>query len=153
MKVTGTEQTKRVLVVDDEENILDLLSEVLQDEGYQVDGATDGLDALEKVRNNTFDVMLVDLKLPEMDGMELLRIVRMAEPQLPVIVMSGNGNLQSVIQSIRQGAYDYISKPFNLEEAVAAVKRGWEKKRQETQSRPPAQSFGKRSLKLKSVRG
>jgi DNA-binding NtrC family response regulator len=147
--MTKAMKTKRVLVVDDEESILDLLSEVLGEEGYQVDGVTSGLDALKKMKKKNFDVMLVDLKLPKMDGMELLRTVRTVEPQLPVIVMSGNVSLQSVIQSIRHGAYDYISKPFNLEEAVAAVKRGWEKKNQETQSQHLSGHSAKRSLTLK----
>jgi len=132
--MTDNKQNKRVLVVDDEENILSLLSDVLQEEGYQVDGVPNGFDALEKVKNSPFDVMLVDLKLPKMDGIEILKKVKMVDPKLPVIIMTGNVSLQSAIDSMHHGAYDYITKPFNLEHAIAAVNRGWEKKALETQN-------------------
>lgn len=150
--MTKAVKTKRVLVVDDEENILDLLSEVLGEEGYQVDGVTSGPDALKEVKNKSFDVMLVDLKLSKMDGMELLRLVKMIEPQLPVIVMSGNVNLQLVIESMRQGADDYITKPFKLEETVAAVNRGWMRRELGIQNRLLSDNSGKRSLKFRLYR-
>lgn len=150
--MTKAVKSRRVLVVDDEENILTLLQEVLVDAGYQVDGAADGSDALEKVRNNSFDVMLVDLRLPRMDGMEVLRTAKTLRPHLSVIMMTGDVNLQSVINSIRHGACDFIAKPFNLEETVAAVNRGWVRKELETQSQPHPDNSVKRSLRLKSYR-
>ncbi|MGB2698331.1 MAG: response regulator [Candidatus Zixiibacteriota bacterium] len=115
--------TKRVLVVDDEESILSLLDEVLTEEGYQVEGIADGLDALEKVKDNSFDVMLFDHRLPQMNGIELLRTVKRINPDISVIIMTGEVNLHSVIESIRNGACDFIIKPFDLDEAIAAVNR------------------------------
>jgi len=150
--MTKAVKSRRVLVVDDEENILSLLREVLGDAGFQVDGASDGFDALNKVKNDGFDVMLVDLKLPKMDGIELLRTAKRIKPGLSVIMMTGDVNLQSVITSIRHGACDFIAKPFNFEETVAAVNRGWARNRLEIQSPPDSGSLAKRSLKLKSYR-
>ena len=148
--MADTVQIKRVLVVDDEENILDLLSEVLGEEGYHVDGAANGFDALQKVKNNNFDVMLVDLRLPKMDGIELLRMVKEIKPQLSVIMMTGDANLQSAIRSIRNGACDYITKPFSLGETIAAVNRGWQRKELGIENLQPVQDSKKRSLTLKS---
>lgn len=148
--MTKAVKSRRVLVVDDEENILSLLQEVLGDAGYQVDGASDGFDALNKVKNDGFDVMLVDLRLPKMDGIELLRTAKRIKPGLSVIMMTGDVNLQSVISSIRHGACDFIAKPFNLEKAVAAVNRGWVRKELESQTQPHPDNSVKRSLRLKS---
>lgn len=148
--MTKAVKSRRVLVVDDEENILSLLQEVLGDAGYQVDGASDGLDALNKLKNDGVDVMLVDLTLPKMDGIELLRTAKRIKPGLSVIMMTGDVNLQSVINSIRHGACDFIAKPFNLEKAVAAVNRGWVRKELESQTQPHADNSAKRTLRLKS---
>jgi DNA-binding NtrC family response regulator len=143
--------TKRVLVVDDEESILGLLNEVLTDEGYQVEGAADGFHALEKVKDNGFDVMLVDHRLPQMNGIELLRTVKRINPDISVIIMTGEVNLHSVIESIRNGACDFIIKPFDLDEAIAAVNRGWAKKNElKINNEDSTKDFRKRSVILKS---
>jgi PAS domain S-box-containing protein len=142
------ELIKKVLLVDDEENILSLLSEVLEEQGYQVEGVTSGFDALEKVKSNSFDVMLVDLKLPQMDGIEVLRSVKRIDPQLQVIMMTGHVSLESAIDSMHHGAYDYITKHFNLEQAVAAVNRGWEKKALEAQNQQLLDDLKKKIFEL-----
>ncbi len=135
-------------MVDDEESILSLLSEVLTGEGYKVDGVTSGFDALKKMKENSFDVMLLDLKLPKMDGIEVLRSVKRIDPQLPVIMMTGHVSLESAVDSMRHGAYDYITKPFNLEQALAAVNRGWEKRALESQNQQLLDDLKKKIFEL-----
>ena len=146
--MTNSQLNKRVLVVDDEESILSLLSEVLTGEGYKVDGVSNGFEALKKMKESAFDVMLLDLKLPKMDGIEVLRSVKRIDPQLPVIIMTGHVSLESAVDSMRHGAYDYITKPFNLEQALAAVNRGWEKRALEFQNQQLLDDLKKKIYEL-----
>ena len=135
-------------MVDDEENIGEMLSEFLKINGFEVVTSTQGKDALEQVKNKGFDVMLLDIKMPDMDGLELLKTAKMIDPTLSVIMMTGNISVKSAIESMRYGAYDYITKPFDLDQALSAVKRGWEKKVLETQNRLLLEELKKKVYEL-----
>jgi len=115
----------RILVVDDERGMCEFLRFLLQEEGYEVDVAHRGEEALEKVRESRFDLILADIKMPGLDGLEMLRKLRDAEKDTVVIVMTGYSSLDSAIKAIKYDASDYLTKPFDDPDAVlAAVERG-----------------------------
>ena len=117
-----------VLLIDDDQGTMDLLKEVLQKEGYAVDEAKTGQEALAQTRALAFDVVLADLRLPDLDGIEVLRTLHALDPDLPVIVMTAFGSMETAVEAIRDGAYDYISKPFNLTEVRLTVRRACERR-------------------------
>jgi DNA-binding NtrC family response regulator len=117
-------QTKgRILVVDDEVNARNALGELLRDEGYAVESAADGFKALGKMEDFAPDLVLTDLKMPGMDGIQLLRRVHEQDPDLPVIVMTAFGEVETAVGAMRAGARDYLSKPVNFGELDAVLAR------------------------------
>jgi len=118
-----------VLLIDDDEGVLGLLGEVLEKEGYAAVQAKTGQEALVQAQRLPFEVVLADLRLPDLDGIEVLRILRTVDPDLPVIVMTAFGSMETAVEAIKEGAYDYISKPFNLEEVRLTVRRACERRR------------------------
>ena len=119
----------RVLVVDDDPGVGDLLHEVLTREGYRVRVSTGGGEAAQLAETETFDLVLADVRMPDCDGLEVLRAFRRADPETIVIMMTAFGTLESAIEAIREGAFDYISKPFNLEEVKLTLRRALERRR------------------------
>ncbi len=117
-----------VLLIDDDQGTTELLREVLQKEGYAVDEAKTGQEALAQARAFPCDVVLADLRLPDLDGIEVLRTLHAFDPDLPVIVMTAFGSMETAVEAIRDGAYDYISKPFNLTEVRLTVRRACERR-------------------------
>ena len=117
-----------VLLIDDDHGTRDLLKEVLQKEGYTIDEAKTGHEALAQARAFPFDVVLADLRLPDVDGIEVLRTLHALDSDLPVIVMTAFGSMETAVEAIRDGAYDYISKPFNLTEVRLTVRRACERR-------------------------
>lgn len=118
-----------VLLIDDDQEILGLLKEILEKEGYAVVGAKTGREALTTAQALSLEVVLADLRLPDLDGIEVLRALHAFDPDLPVIVMTAFGSMETAIEAIREGAYDYLSKPFNLEEVRLTVRRACERRR------------------------
>lgn len=116
-------KTNRLLVVDDEEVIRDLCSEILSRQGYTVDTAENGMAALKKVEKNTYDVVLVDFNMPLMNGLELLETVKRDLPHIEVIIMTAFGTIQNAIEAMRKGAYDFVLKPFNADQIQVVVKK------------------------------
>ena len=115
-------QTKpEVLIVDDERSITDLLSEDLAREGYHCVEVLTGEDALEKLSMNKFDIALLDLKLPGISGMDVLREAILTHPETPIIVVTGSGDIQTAVEAMKIGAADYITKPFELEKVNRAI--------------------------------
>ncbi len=113
---------QKILIVDDEANLRVTLSMVLRRGGYGVAQAGDAAAALELLKMHVFDLALLDLGLPDMSGIELLRLIRQSHPDLPVIMLTGNATLDSAIQAIRQGARDYILKPIEPEYILLRLK-------------------------------
>jgi two-component system OmpR family response regulator len=111
----------QILVVDDEHGIRTLLSEVLNIAGFQVTMAADGLDALNQIRKNKFDLVLLDVNLPKVDGFAILEKIRASAPAQPIIMISARTEKDDVTHGLRLGADDYIRKPFSVEELVLRV--------------------------------
>ncbi|MEW6273613.1 MAG: sigma-54 dependent transcriptional regulator [Bacillota bacterium] len=112
-----------VLVIDDEESVTEFLREVLEDAGYQVETATDGYRALELVQDYSFDAILLDIRMPELDGLQVMERIQQIDGALPVILMTAFGTTEMAIQAMKAGAFDYIVKPFNLDELILTVKK------------------------------
>ena len=118
----------RVLIAEDEENLGQILKTFLAGRGHAVECVTDGRSALQALRAETFDVALLDIVMPEMDGLEVLRQVR-EDPDCPeVIIITGNGTIETAITAMKLGAYDYMSKPYRMAEIDVLVRRAWEKR-------------------------
>ena len=123
------EDKPRILVVDDEKFIRDILADFLGMEGYVVRTAEDGASALDALRESHYDMVISDLKMPRMGGLELLKEVSAASPDTLTVIMTGFGTVETAIDAMKRGAYDYILKPFKVEEIVHIVQRGLEKRR------------------------
>lgn len=119
-------QSKLILVVDDEENIRELLRESLEDEGYRVNVAKNGQEAVEKVRALNPDTVLMDVKMPIMSGMDAFLKIKESQPDLPVIFLTAFGSSDLAISAMKSGAYDYLTKPFDIDEVRIKVKRALE---------------------------
>jgi DNA-binding NtrC family response regulator len=119
----------RILVVDDDEITCNLLEEVLSKEGYAVDKALSGQEAIEKGEKNSYGVVLSDIRMLDVDGMEVLRAYRQRSPETIIIMMTAFGSIETAIRAIKEGAYDYVSKPFKLDEIKLTIQRSLEQKR------------------------
>lgn len=117
----------RILIIDDERAIRNTLSEILQHEGYKVEVAENGEDGFEKFKKSTFDVVLCDIKMPKMDGLEFLEKSREVNPDVPLIMISGHGNIDTAVEAVKKGAYDYISKPPDLNRLLITIRNATDK--------------------------
>jgi two-component system response regulator AtoC len=120
---------KRILIVDDEKNMRHMLSVMLSKADYRVEDASDGDEALRKMEDNEFDVILCDVRMPRMDGMTFLRKARDEYPHITYIMMSAYGTIESAVEAMKEGAYDYISKPFKPDEVLLTLKKAEERER------------------------
>lgn len=117
----------KVLIVDDEAAIRRTLREILQFEKYEVDEAADGLDGLVKVKQKSYDVILLDIKMPKMDGMEALERMQELAPDTPVIMISGHGTIETAVDAVKKGAFDFLSKPPDLNRLLITVRNAMDK--------------------------
>ncbi len=131
----GVFMSASILVVDDEESILTSLRSILQDEGYDVAVATNAAEALRAFTTDPPDLMILDIWMPEMDGLETLRRVRELVPTAQVMMMSGHGSIETAVKAIKLGAYDYIEKPLSLENVTLRVKHALDQYRLEQENR------------------
>jgi CheY-like chemotaxis protein len=113
----------KVLIVDDEEPLRTVLSSELASEGYQVETAADGDEAIELVQSRPVDLVLLDIKMPRVDGFEVLRFVKQRFPKIKVIMLTGYADLSSAIDSKRWGAEDFVSKPYDLFDLLTTIER------------------------------
>jgi two-component system response regulator AtoC len=120
---------RRVLVIDDEENLRHYLQTVLGEEGYHVETANDGKGAIEKMQRGTWDIILCDIRMPAMDGMAFLKEVKKKGLEGTIIMMSAYGTVDTAVEAMKIGAYDYISKPFNADEIILTLKKAKERER------------------------
>lgn len=121
-----TRSEKRVLVVDDEQSILDFLERHLKTKGYQCDTESDGLRAIHRVKATRYDLLLLDVNMPLMKGTEMLGYIRRFDSEMPVIMISGMESIELVRKTLRDGAYDYLVKPLNLDELDLSISRALE---------------------------
>src|SRR4030066_1176392 len=123
-----------ILIVDDEKGILSALSGVLEDEGYTIATAESGSEALKKIEKDTPSVVLLDIWLPDIDGLDVLTEIRKTHKDMPVIVMSGHGTIETAVKATKLGAYDYIEKPLSMARVNLIVKHAVEQQRLELEN-------------------
>jgi DNA-binding NtrC family response regulator len=116
-----------ILVIDDEKAIRKALTEILSAEGYKTDEAADGEDGLKKFREKTYDVVICDIKMPKLDGIEFLQKAGEVNPDTPVIMISGHGNIETAVDAVKKGAFDYISKPPDLNRMLITIRNAMDK--------------------------
>ena len=130
----------RILVVDDEPNARTALAEILKEESYTVETAADGFKGLARYEEATPDLVLTDLKMPGMDGVELLRKLRQHDPELPVVIMTAFGAVETAVSAMREGAADYLTKPLNTDELTLVIERALERCAPAPRNRGPARA-------------
>jgi two-component system nitrogen regulation response regulator NtrX len=120
----------KILIIEDEAPIRRVLTKILSEENdtYLVQEAEDGLQGIELVKNEDFDLILCDIKMPKMDGVEVLETIKKIKPEIPMVMISGHGDLETAIQTMRLGAFDYISKPPDLNRLLNTVRNALDKK-------------------------
>ena len=116
-------EKNRILVVDDEEALRTVLSTELSSEGYDVNTAADGSEAIDLVKDNNYDLVLLDIKMPNVDGFEVLKFVKGNKPDIKVIMLTGFADLKNAIESKRLGAEDFVSKPYDLVDLLTTIER------------------------------
>ena len=117
----------RILIVDDEKSIRRTLKEILEFEKYTVDEAIDGLDCLTKVKQNSYDVILLDIKMPNLDGMEALDRIQVISPDTPVVMISGHATIDTAVEAVKKGAFDFISKPPDLNRMLITLRNAMDR--------------------------
>ena len=113
----------RILVVDDEVNLRAVLKGLLERDGYSVDEAGDGKAGLEKARERGYAAVITDLKMPEMDGAQLLAALKAEQPEVPVVLLTAHGSIQNAVDAMRRGAFDFLTKPFDKDELAQVLER------------------------------
>ena len=125
--VENRENMSNILIIDDEKAIRKTLSEILSYEGYKIDEAGDGEEGFRKFREKEYDVILCDIKMPKMDGIEFLEKAKESNPDLPIIMISGHGTIETAVEAVKKGAYDYISKPPDLNRLLITIRNAMDK--------------------------
>ncbi|MCQ2976100.1 MAG: sigma-54 dependent transcriptional regulator [Bacteroidales bacterium] len=118
----------KILIIDDERSIRNTLQDILQYENHVVELAQDGFEGLEKFQNNKYDIVLCDIKMPKMDGLEVLSKIMTMGTDTPVVMISGHGTVDTAVEAIKKGAYDFIEKPLDLNRLLVIIKNATEKK-------------------------
>ncbi|WP_010603603.1 response regulator, partial [Pedobacter agri] len=113
-----------LLIIDDERAIRSTLREILEYENYDVEDIDNGIDGLEMIKKGNFDLVLCDIKMNKMDGMEVLEQAQIIKPDLPFIMISGHGTVETAIEASKKGAFDFISKPPDLNRLLITVRNG-----------------------------
>lgn len=120
-------QMAKILVIDDERSIRRALREILEFENYEVHEAENGKEALSKIAETTFDIVFCDIKMPQMDGIEVLEEIQKQKPDVPVVMISGHGNIETAVEAIKKGAFDFIEKPLDLNRILVTVRNAGER--------------------------
>jgi two-component system, OmpR family, alkaline phosphatase synthesis response regulator PhoP len=141
-----------ILLVEDEENLHEALKLNLELEGYQVVSATDGIQAVKALQDQYFDLMILDVMLPEMDGIEVLEYVRVQNNEIPVLILSAKNTSADRVLGLKKGADDYLTKPFNLEELLLRVQKLIEKNKKlnDKENIGDVYQFGKNAVDFKA---
>ncbi len=121
---------KKILLIEDEEAIRRVLKRIIEqlDKEYVVEEASDGVEGMEKIKNQDFDLVLCDIKMPKKDGIEVLEETKEIKPEIPFLMISGHGDLETAVETMRKGAFDYISKPPDLNRLMTSVRNALERK-------------------------
>jgi len=124
-------ETARILIIDDDENIRKVLATILEEEGYIVETAETGKMAIEKTRRKTYNLALIDIRLPDMEGIELLTRMRPTTPKMQKIIVTGFPTMQNAVGAVNRGADGYILKPFNVEKVLKIIEEQLKKQEDE----------------------
>lgn len=116
-----------ILIIDDEKSIRKTLTEILTYEGYKIDEAGDGEEGLKKFKEKNYDLVLCDIKMPKLDGIEFLEKAKQINADVPIIIISGHGNIETAVEAVKKGAYDYISKPPDLNRMLITLRNAMDK--------------------------
>src|SRR6187401_2656149 len=116
-----------ILIIDDEKAIRKTLSEILSFEGYKLDEAADGEEGLKRFKDKSYDLVLCDIKMPKIDGIEFLQKAGEVNPDIPIIMISGHGNIKTAVEAVKKGAYDFISKPPDLNRLLITIRNAMER--------------------------
>lgn len=117
----------KILIIDDEKSIRRALREILEFENFEVDEAEDGLEGLEKAKSHAYDIIFCDIKMPKMDGMEVLTELQKEKVESPIIMISGHGNIETAVEAIKKGAFDFIEKPLDLNRILVTIRNASDK--------------------------
>ncbi len=117
----------KVLIVDDDKGIRRTLKDILEFEKYEVEESPDGLDAVVKIKQNDYDVIILDIKMPKMDGMEAIERIQILRPDTPVVMISGHGNIDTAVEAVKKGAFDFIQKPPDLNRLLITIRNAMDK--------------------------
>ena len=118
----------RILIIDDEKSIRKALKEILEYEKFEVDEAEEGISGLAKLESEVYDIVFCDIKMPKMDGIEVLDKIKESHPELPVVMISGHGNIDTAVEAIKKGAFDFIQKPLDLNRILVSVRNALDHK-------------------------
>lgn len=118
----------KILVIDDEQAIRKTLKEILEYEKYEVEEAKSGIEGLDKIKEEQFDIVLCDIKMPQMDGIETLEKIMEFNPEIPVVMITGHGSVETAVEALKKGAYDFIEKPLDMNRLLVSVRNAGEKK-------------------------
>ncbi len=117
----------KILIVDDDKSIRKTLRDILEFEKYEIDESPDGLDCIVKIKQNTYDVIIMDVKMPRMDGMEAIEKIQNISPDTPVVMISGHGNIDTAVEAVKKGAFDFIQKPPDLNRLLITLRNALDK--------------------------
>ncbi|MEI8075466.1 MAG: sigma-54 dependent transcriptional regulator [Bacteroidota bacterium] len=117
----------QILIIDDERSIRNVLKDILTNEGFKVEEAADGEEGLKKFQSNAYDLVLCDIKMPKLDGLEFLDSVMQTNTEVPIIMISGHGNIETAVDAVKKGAFDYISKPPDLNRLLITIRNALDK--------------------------
>jgi len=132
-----------ILIIDDERAIRKTLSEILSFEGYKIEEAADGEEGLKKFTEKTYDIVLCDIKMPKLDGLEFLEKSREVNPEIPIIMISGHGNIDTAVEAVKKGAFDFISKPPDLNRLLITIRNAAERQTLISESKVLKRKVGK----------
>jgi DNA-binding NtrC family response regulator len=124
-------ESVRLLLVDDEKAFVDILSKRIKRRNIDVTKAYSGTEAIQALRGQEFDVAVLDLKMEDMDGIEVLKMLKIMDPELAVIMLTGHGSAEAAEQGIKLGAFDYLTKPYGLEELVVKIMEAYAHRKQD----------------------
>lgn len=139
---------QKILVIDDERAIRNTLQDILSFEGFEVHEAANGTEGLSKIQANDFDCILCDIKMPGMDGIEVLEATREIKPDIPFIVISGHGNIDTAVEAVKKGAFDYISKPPDLNRLLITIRNAMDKSMLVTETKQLRRKISRKDVEM-----
>src|SRR4029453_12545045 len=119
---------EKILIIDDNESLRYTLESVLDEAGFQAKSVEDGINAIEEIKTKTYDLVICDMKLPKMNGMQVMNEIKKISPDIPFIILTAFGDIKNAVDAIKNGAFDYLTKPFNNEEMILNIRKALELK-------------------------